>query len=169
MNDLYEPMADLETSHHTNFNTSSTGGDVIYSEIRDALGVQECGTQGTVEEVAQDTNSIDFYDDDNDDDDSIQENSYAIIPEMYMLATPINQVKLNVRPKSADVSLTAASHGCVGESQAQESEKSYSLVYKQSECPPLVPEKSTELQQYLTVKITAGAEVLQDQQQECGE
>jgi hypothetical protein len=86
-----------------------------------------------------------------------------------MLATPINQVKLNVRPKSADVSLTAASHGCVDESQTQENEKSYSLVYKQSECPPPVPEKSTELQQYLTVKITAGTEVPQDQQQECGE
>jgi hypothetical protein len=82
------------------------------------------------------------------------------------LATPINQVKLNVRPKSADVSLTAASHGCVGESQAQENEKSYSLVYKQSECPPPVPEKSIELQQYLTVMITAGAGV---PQQECGE
>jgi hypothetical protein len=80
-------------------------------------------------------------------------------------------VKLNVQPKIADASLTAASHSCVGESQAQlqESEKSYSLVYKQSECPPPVPEKSIELQQYLTVKITAGAEVPQDQQQEGGE
>jgi hypothetical protein len=98
------------------------------------------------------------------DDDSIQEN--VIITEMYNVMLTIyhaiNQVKLNVRPKSADVSLTAASHGCVGELQTQENEKSYSLVYKQSECPPPVPEKSTELQQYPTVKIRAVVEA-QDQ------
>ena len=75
-----------------------------------------------------------------------------------MLATPINQVKLNIRPKSADVSLVTASHGCVSESQDQESKESYLLVHKQSECPPPVPGKSIELQQYLTVKVTTVAE-----------
>ena len=162
INDLYEPTTDLETSDRANSNilsASDPGGDVIYSEIRDTPGMHDSGTQ----EMAQDTVSIDLYDDD--DDDSIQENHYAIIPEMYMLATPINQVKLNVRPKSVDESLTVASHSnsCAGELQAQENEKSYSLVHKQpDECPPPVPEKSIELQQYLTVKVTAGTEV-QDQ------
>ena len=85
---------------------------------------------------------------------------------MYMLATPINQVKLNMRPKNADVSLAAAGHGCVSESQAQENKASYSLVHKQPECPPSVPEKSIELQQYLTVKVTTTAEE-SDQQKEC--
>ena len=48
-------------------------------------------------------------------------------------------------------------------------EKSYSLVHKQpDECPPPVPKKSIELQQYLTVKATAGTEI-QVQQQEGGE
>ena len=171
VNDLYEPMTDLEMSDDTNSNilsASVSGGDVIYSEIRDTPGVHDSGTPGMVEEMAQDTISIDLYD--GDDDDSIQENHYAIIPEMYMLATPINQVKLSVRLKSADVSLTAASHSCAGELQAQDDEKSYSLVHKQpDECPPPVPEKSIELQQYLTVKVTAGAAEVLDQQQEGGE
>ena len=166
INDLYEPTTDLEMSDCANSNilsASDPGGDVIYSEIRDTPGMHDSGTQ----EMAQDTISIDLYDDD---DDSIQENHYAIIPEMYMLATPINQEKLSVRPKSVDESLTVASHSnsCAGELQAQENEKSYSLVHKQpDECPPPVPEKSIELQQYLTVKVTAGTEV-QDQQQDGG-
>ena len=83
-----------------------------------------------------------------------------------MLATPVNQVKLNVRPKSAEISQTAASQGCISETQDQETKESYSLVHKQSECPPPVPEKSIELQQYLTVKVTTTAEE-NDQQQEC--
>ena len=167
INDLYEPTTDLETSDRANSNilSASDPGDVIYSEIRDTPGMHDSGTQ----EMAQDTVSIDLYDDD--DDDSIQENHYAIIPEMYMLATPINQIKLSVRPKSVDESLIVASHSnsCAGELRAQENEKSYSLVHKQpDECPPPVPEKSIELQQYLTVKETAGTQV-QDQQQEGGE
>ena len=161
INSLYEPTPEI--SDHTNSDTLPVGvpgGDVVYSEIRDMPGMHDSGTRSMAEEVAQDTSSIDLYDDD---DDSIQESHYAIIPEMYMLATPINQVKLNVRSKSADVSLAAASHG---ESQDQESKESYWLVHKQSECPPPIPEKSTELQQYLTVKMITAAEE-SDQQQQC--
>ena len=159
INSLYEPTT--ETNDHASSNTLSAsvpGGDVIYSEIRDMPGVHNSGS--VAEEQAQDTNSIDLYDDD---DDIIHENHYTIIPEMYILATP---VKLNVRPKSVEVSQTAASQGCISEAQDQETKESYSLVHKQSECPPPVPEKSIELQQYLTVKVTTSAEE-KDQQQEC--
>ena len=170
INGLYEPMNDFEIGEdNTNSNivlASVSGGDVVYSEIRDMPGRRDSMGQSMVEETARDTDSVDLYGDD----DSIQENLYAIIPEMYMLATPvISQVQLNVRPKSADVSLATASHGSVGELlQPEQNEKSYSLVHKQCECPPPVPEKSIELQQYLTVTLSAAAE-RSDQQQGCGE
>ena len=169
INSLYEPTT--ETNDHASSNTLSTSvtvhvpsGDVIYSEIRDILGVYDY-SEGIAEDQAQDTSGVDFYDDDDDDDDDdiIHENHYTIIPEMYILAAPINQVKLNVRPKSPDVSQTVTSLRCVSEEQNQES---YSLVHKQSECAPPVPEKSIELQQYLTVKMTAATEE-KDQQKEC--
>ena len=162
INSLYEPTT--ETNDHASSNTLSAsvpGGDVVYSEIRDIPGVHNSGS--VAEEQAQDTYSVDLYDDD---DDIIHENHYAIIPEMYMLATPVNQVKLNVRPNSVEVSQTAASQGCISEAQDQGTKESYSLVHKQSECPPPVPGKSIELQQYLTVKVTTSAEE-KDQQQEC--
>ena len=143
INNLYQPTTEIGDRNNSSIalSASGLGGDVLYSEIRDVPIVHNSRSR---EREAQDTTDrIDLY---NDDDDNI-ESHYAIIPEMYTLATPIN---LNVKPQSAVNSIARGDQECIGELQ------SYTLVRKQ--LPPPVPEKSCELQQYLTVKVTADTE-----------
>ena len=142
INSLYQTTIEFTPGlHDSTVIPGSPGSDEIYSEVKNVNGKERS-------ESEQVDTSSSLYD--------IPEDQYAQIPEVYTDTTPTHQVQ-NTKQ---DVDLSPDDQET---SEAlPEKKPNYTLIHKPS--PPPVPDKNSELKQYLDLKVKA--EEAQNQQQE---
>ena len=141
VNSLYEPTIEFPPglSDPTVVLSGPIRSDDLYSEIRDV------NSEGRGRSEPSNMMSSELYDE-------ICENQYVLIPEVYTEAVPSNQ---------AGSAIQVINTSLGGQEMFPANKRNYTRIHKQ--LPPPVPEKSSELKQYLDLQTKA--EEAQNQQQ----